>query len=74
MSTIKERILQIIEGKHLSPHAFEVKCGLTNGYVKNINEEIGSKKMESILKTFPEISAEWLLLGEGEMLKKNGRR
>lgn len=45
MSTIKERIYQVIEYKKLSPYSFERSCNLTNGYVKNINEEVGSAKL-----------------------------
>ena len=71
MSTIKERIYQVIEYKRLSPYSFERSCNLTNGYVKNINEEVGSAKLERILRAHPEISPAWLLLGEGEMLRKD---
>ena len=71
MSTIKERIYQVIEYKKLSPYSFERGCNLTNGYVKNINEEVGSAKLERILRAHPEISPAWLLLGEGEMLRKD---
>ena len=71
MTTIKERIYRIVEAEHLTPHAFEVRCNLTNGYIKNIREEIGSKKLELILKSFPQVSPAWLLLGEGEMLRKD---
>lgn len=71
MSTIKERIYQIIEYKGLSPYSFERGCNLTNGYVKNINEDVGSTKLEKILRTHLDISPAWLILGEGEMLRKD---
>ncbi|MBR1792428.1 MAG: hypothetical protein IJ764_02145 [Bacteroidales bacterium] len=32
--------------------------------------EFGSDKIVSILTIFPEISADWLLLGKGEMLRQ----
>ena len=71
MSTIKDRISQIIETYNMTPHSFEMRCSLTNGYVRGIKLEIGSLKLEQILKNFPDISPDWLLLGEGEMLRKD---
>lgn len=71
MSTIKDRISQIIETYNMTPHSFEMRCNLTNGYVRGIKLEIGSLKLEQILKNFPDISPDWLILGEGEMLRKN---
>lgn len=71
MSTIKDRISQIIETYNMTPHSFEMRCSLTNGYVRGIKLEIGSLKLEQILKNFPDISPDWLILGEGEMLRKD---
>lgn len=71
MSTIKDRIYQIIEAKGMNPYTFEKKAGLSNGYLKAIKEDIGSSKLEIILRKFPDISPDWLILGEGEMLRKD---
>lgn len=71
MSTIKDRISQIIETYNMTPHSFEMRCSLTNGYVRGIRLEIGSLKLEQILKNFPDISPDWLIMGEGEMLRKD---
>jgi len=67
MSTIKERIFEIIEIKHSNLYAFERQCGFSNGYIKSIKEDIGSTKIEKILRAFPDISPAWLILGEGPM-------
>ena len=71
MSTVKERIYEIIEAKGMNAYTFEKTCGLSNGYLKAIKEDIGSSKLELILRKFKEISPDWLLLGEGEMLRKD---
>ena len=71
MSTIKERINQLIELKGLNAYRFEVSCGLSNGYIKSIGEDVGSTKLEKILRKFRDISPDWLILGEGEMLRKD---
>lgn len=71
METIKERIYKIIERKGLNVYSFEKTCGFSNGYLKSIKEDVGSSKLESILRKFDDISPAWLILGEGEMLRKD---
>lgn len=66
---ISERIKKYTAYKDIKTRRFEILCGLSNGYVRNINENIGADKLESILKTFPDLNRDWLLYGEGEMLK-----
>jgi hypothetical protein len=34
-----------------------------------VRKDIGSSKMEQILKAYPEINPDWFLTGEGNMLK-----
>lgn len=69
--TIKERISRIIEYSNTNNFAFEKKCGLSRGYLNAIKEDIGSTKLVQILRAYPEISPAWLILGEGEMLRKD---
>ena len=65
---IKERLISFIEAKSLTKSGFEKMCGLSNGYINNFKGNLGSEKLEAILTAFPELSREWLLFGNGEML------
>lgn len=67
--TVKERLVTFIKRKGLSQKKFETMVGLSNGYVNNISKGIGAEKMQRILSVFPELNQEWLLTGEGAMLK-----
>lgn len=49
---------------------FEEKCGLSNGYISSMRKGFGANKLNNVLNEFPELSRDWLLFGEGEMLKK----
>lgn len=49
---------------------FERACSLSNNYVKRVSDVIGSDKLACILSTFPKLSADWLILGEGPMLRQ----
>lgn len=66
------RIKEYIDFKGITNQKFEKEVGFSNGafasQLKN-NRTIGVDKLENILKTYPEINIEWLLTGEGEMLK-----
>ncbi len=64
---IVDRILQIIEYKGISKSAFYRETGLSNGFLDKV-KDVGSSKIEHILKIYPEISPNWLLTGNGNML------
>lgn len=66
---VKSRLSAFIEYKGLTNAAFEKKCGLSNGYIRNFKGNLGVKKLEDILTSFPELSKDWLLFGTGYMLK-----
>jgi hypothetical protein len=65
----KERLDLIIKTLGLSGRAFEKACGLANGSYSSIGDGVGADKLSKILLKFPQISAEWLLTGRGEMFK-----
>lgn len=71
MNALK-RIKEYIDFKGISNKAFEISVGFSNGafasQLKN-NKTIGVDKLENILKTYKELNPNWVLLGEGEMLK-----
>ncbi|MGR3790702.1 S24 family peptidase [Flavobacterium sp. TN-1] len=64
---ITDRILQIIDYKGISKSKFYKDTGLSNGFLDKV-KDIGVSKIEYILKAYPEININWLLLGTGEML------
>lgn len=69
--TVKERIISFIEFKKISLRGFETRCGLSNGYLRQLRNSPTADKVEMILSAFPEIRREWLMTGEGEMLKES---
>lgn len=68
---VKERINIFIEYKGIPIKKFEEKCGLSNGYISSMRKSFGEEKLNNVLKEFPELNREWLLYGEGEMLKSS---
>lgn len=64
---LKERLVQVIKELGLSGRAFERECGLTTGAFAGFGDRIGADILNKILVRYPQISARWLITGEGEM-------
>ena len=71
--TIKEKILAFLKAKDIKKVEFFEKTGIQSSNFKgaNLTSAPGSEMLVKILTIYPELSAEWLLTGEGEMLKTN---
>ena len=71
MLNIKERILYFIEFKGLRKEKFIKSIGMSYGSFKGRAKTtpINSKAIEKILKSFPDLNPEWLILGKEPMLK-----
>lgn len=70
-SAVKQRLVQFIKSMHMTQRAFEIRCGMSNGYVANIRKGIGEDYLLNIAQQFPQLNRAWLLFGEGEMLKSD---
>ena len=69
---MKERILDIINYFNLSSSQFANEIGIQRSAVSHILSGRNKPSLELVLKIlnrFPEISTDWLILGEGKMIK-----
>lgn len=69
--TVKERLVQYIKTKGISMREFCRMIGVSETYVNSMRSSIQPDKLIRITHAFPDINAEWLLTGDGEMLKDN---
>lgn len=67
---IKDKLLKYCELKKISKTEFSQITGVVNGFF-NKGRGVGSENLESILRFFPDLSAEWLLRDEGKMIKED---
>lgn len=65
----KSNLLKYIELRGIKKPEFYKKTGLSNGFLDK-NENISSNNIEIIISKYADISVEWLITGEGEMLKQ----
>lgn len=72
---IKERVLQIAENQEENKQIFFRKTGLkySNFTGKSKESDLVSNAVAEILLNYPAINPDWLLIGQGEMLKPKKR-
>ena len=71
ISPLKRKILQFIENQQIVKKDFYENTGVSDGNFKSdgLKSEIGGSALVKILSYYKNLSAEWLLRGEGNMLK-----
>lgn len=70
---IKLRVLQFAKNQHLIMGDFYEKIQVHPSTFsgKGLQSSLSGTTIAEILKIYPELSADWLLLEKGEMLRKN---
>jgi len=71
-----ERIAIYIHFKKISPHAFEKKIELSNGYFSKQLKHLGSVGSDILIRihlAYLDLDILWILLGEGQMIKEEAR-
>lgn len=68
---IKNRVAEYCKKKNIAVSKFESLSGLSNGYFNQVKKRPSPDKIDGISKAFPDINTDWLITGEGEMLKSD---
>jgi hypothetical protein len=66
-----ERIAMYLQFKTITPHSFERKIHLSNGYFSKQTKNLGSVGSDILVKiheSYPELNMLWVLTGEGQMI------
>lgn len=70
-NTVKQRLESFLEFKKISKSEFGRLIGVSSAYITSMRKSIQPDKVKSIAFNFPELNINWLLTGNGEMLKEN---
>ncbi len=72
LDTVRKRVIYFADIKGGGRAVFMKRTGLKKGIFdpKDIERAMGSDKISNILDSYPDVNAEWLLTGNGEMMKK----
>jgi len=63
-----ERVKEFIDYKRITRYRFCQMLGFSNKFLDN-SSNMGTDKASKILRYFPDLNAEWLLSGKGNMLR-----
>jgi len=66
----KRNLLIYLEKKNIKKPEFYKITGLSNGFLDK-NEGVSSNIIETIVSKFSDLSIEWLVTGQGEMLRSD---
>lgn len=69
MMGVRERLKAYLKHNNISQSAFAEAIGASTGYVNAIAKSIGPDKIPIIKSIFTDLNIDWLLTGEGSMLK-----
>lgn len=61
--------MEFIKEKDISNRKFLLKCGLSETYISTLTGNPSGDTLKKIESAYPELNTDWLLTGEGEMLK-----
>lgn len=70
MKTITQRLSEFFENQDIKVSPLEIELGFSNGMLSKAikrNSSLKSETLEKIFSKFPDLSKNWLILGEGEM-------
>ena len=69
--TVKDRIIEFIQWRGLSRRAFSRMIGMPETFISSMKNGTSDENLNKIIEQFPELNKAWLLIGEGDMLKKS---
>lgn len=74
--SINDRVKRVIEYLAISENKFSVAIGITQSVINSMfkrGTEPSAKIIKAIVSAYPSISLDWLMTGEGQMIKQQAR-
>jgi transcriptional regulator with XRE-family HTH domain len=67
----KERLLEYLKYLGIGQNAFESNIGVSVAYISKLKGSIGSEVLAKIKRAYPELSMDWLIDEDGDMIRQN---
>lgn len=68
-SAVKDRLLRYLSHKRMSQTEFTRAIGVSSTYIGAMRRSLSDDKIARIREVFPDLNTDWLLYGEGDMLR-----
>ena len=72
LSTVKGRLLHLLRAKRMSQAEFTREMEVSPTYIGAMRKSMPEEKVMRLCGIFPDLNRDWLLYGEGEMLRPEG--
>ena len=72
LSTVKGRLLHLLRTKRMSQAEFTREMEVSPTYIGAMRKSMPEEKVMRLCGIFPDLNRDWLLYGEGEMLRPEG--
>ena len=69
-TTVKERLIEFLEKEGIPKTTFSAQISDSKSYVNSISQSIQPDKLLRISQLYPRLNLEWLMVGKGEMIRK----
>ena len=69
--TVKDRLLYFLKTKRIRPAEFTRTFGVSRAYISSMRKAPSNEMLEKISLEYPELNMEWLITGDGTMIKAN---
>lgn len=69
MGGVKERLTEFLRQEGVSKSEFGRRIGVSSAFISSMRKSIQPDKIIAIQREFPNLNTNWLLTGEGDMLK-----
>lgn len=67
--SVKERLIEYLKYKKISKSEFGRMINVSSAFITSMRSSLQPDKIKRIAFNFPDLNTEWLLTGEGNMLK-----
>lgn len=71
---VKDRLLLFLKNKRINNSEFGRMFDVSTAYVSSIRKSISPEMLDKLRSRFPELSIEWLLTGDGQMINNTIQR
>ena len=69
IASMKDRLVHFLEEEKIEIPDFCKSIGMAQAYYLSMKGSIPESKLKSIMEKYPQLSIEWLMTGEGKMIK-----